>query len=53
MKLFNKTFLKFFVGFLAIVAGSITIAFIALYFSPESHQDIVTVDSQEAVGGAE
>jgi len=39
MKLFNKTSLKFFGGFAAIVAGSIAIAFIAVYFSPESREE--------------
>lgn len=39
MKLFNRTSLKFFAGFVAIVAGSIAIAFVAIYFSPESRYE--------------
>jgi hypothetical protein len=55
MKLFNKTSLKFFGGFAAIVVGSIAIAFIAVYFSPESRQERAAVDQdaqeEELVSG--
>ena len=44
MKLFNKTSLKFFIGFVAIVLASMTIAFIATYFSPESRAQRAVVD---------
>jgi hypothetical protein len=49
MKLLNKTSLKFFGGFVAIVAGSIAIAFIAVYFSPESRYQRATANLQEQV----
>jgi hypothetical protein len=47
MKLFNITSLKFFGGFVAIVVGSIVIAFIAIYFSPESRYERATASLQE------
>ena len=39
MIIFNRTSRRFFLGFAAIVMGSIVIAFIAVYFSPESKQE--------------
>jgi hypothetical protein len=49
MMIFNKTSRRFFLGFAAIVAGSITIAFIAVYFSLESREERMLVD-QKAQG---
>ncbi|MEK7589692.1 MAG: hypothetical protein AAB475_00350 [Patescibacteria group bacterium] len=47
MKLFNKTSLRFFIGFMAIVVGSVAIAFIAVYFSPESRYERAMEDLQK------
>ena len=47
MGLFNKTSWKFLGIFAAIVAGSIAIAYTAVFFSPESLQQRATADLQE------
>ncbi|MBL7045183.1 MAG: hypothetical protein ISR98_01105 [Parcubacteria group bacterium] len=47
MKLLNKTSKGFFIGFVAIVAGSIAIAFIAVYFSPEARFEREMASLQE------
>jgi len=47
MIMFNKTSRRFFLGFAAIVVGSIVIAFIAVYFSPESRFEREVAGLQE------
>lgn len=46
MKLLNWTSLRFFGGFVAIIAGSMAIAFIAIFFSPEARQERVEASLQ-------
>ena len=47
MIMFNKTSRRFFLGFAGIVVGSIVIAFIAVYFSPESRFEREVAGLQE------
>lgn len=47
MNLFNKTSRKFLGMFIAIVAGSIAIAYMAVFFSPEARQERATADLLE------
>ena len=51
MNLFNKTSWKFLGIFAAIVAGSIAIAYIAVFFSPDEHEERAAVDLQEQEKG--
>ena len=48
MKFLNKTSFGFLWKFTAIVTGSIIIAFIVIYLSPEAQQERVLADLQEA-----
>lgn len=49
MRLLNKTSLKFFGGFLAIVAGSIAIAYTAGFFSPRAQEERATAEYREYI----
>lgn len=51
MNFFNRTSLKFFLGFVAIVIASISIAFSAFFFNTDKdeHRESASIESREEI----